>query len=52
MSRTFRKIPKKKWIRTPKYKHKFFTGESIKHIVTDWDDKPIAAIKEQDFQKS
>ena len=45
MARTYRNIPKN-WNRRPKYKHKLLVGESPKTIVTDYDDKPIAARKE------
>lgn len=33
-------------MRQPKHKHKLLAGQSAKTIVTDWDDKTIAAIKE------
>lgn len=47
MSKTHRNIPIQKWMRTPKYKHKLLAGQSIKTVVTDWDDNPIAALKEK-----
>lgn len=50
MSKTHRTIIKRKrginWMRTPKFKHKLLAGESMKSVTTDWDDKPIAALKE------
>ncbi len=45
MGKTFRTIPNN-WMRHPKYKHKLLAGEPRKQITTDWDDKPIAALKE------
>lgn len=46
MSKTYRTIPHK-WTRRPKYKHKLLAGDiPRKQITTDWEDKPIAALKE------
>jgi hypothetical protein len=36
-----------KWMRTPRHKHKLLAGEPAKQVVTNWDDKPIAALREQ-----
>jgi hypothetical protein len=47
MSRTYRKVPKHKWLRTPRYKWKLQAGISRKQVVTDFDDKGIAAKREQ-----
>ena len=50
MARTIRNITKQcgyvKWLRTPRYKHKLLAGESIKTIVDDWSDKPVAGNRE------
>ncbi len=51
MGKTYRKIPVRargvKWLRTPKYKGKLLDGTVPRRdIVTDYDDKPIAALKE------
>ena len=48
MSKTTRNVPpsKVKWLRTPKHKHKLLAGEPKKQVVTNWNDKPIAARKE------
>lgn len=45
MSDTHRTIPNN-WYRRPKYKHKLIAGEPRKQITTDWDDKPVAALRE------
>ena len=50
MARTRRNIPKQaqrvKWLRTPRYRWKLKAGLSPKVIVTDRDDKLIAARRE------
>jgi len=50
MSKTHRIIIKRKrginWMRNPKHKHKLLAGEPSKTVVTNWDDKPIAALEE------
>jgi hypothetical protein len=51
MGKTYRNIPSKKWTRTPRHKWKLASGKSPKDIVTNWDDKPIAANKEKYHRK-
>jgi hypothetical protein len=50
VSRTKRKIPKRghgiKWLRTPRHKWKLVAGIPTKQVVTDWDDKHVAAVDE------
>ena len=54
MARTRRNIPKRgkhdKWLRTPRYWWKLKAGLSPKVIVTDRDDKLIAARRETDHK--
>ena len=55
MARTRRNVPKQgkyeKWIRTPRYKWKLKAGGlKRKVIVTDWDDRRIAACRETDYR--
>lgn len=45
MARTYRSLPTH-WNRRPRYKHRLLAGESVKHVVTDYSDKPVAARKE------
>jgi hypothetical protein len=45
MSRTIRTLPKRT-LRQPKYKHKLLAGIPRKQVVTDYDDKPVAALYE------
>ena len=46
MSRTYRNVPVNKWHRTPRYKGKLVDGASRKRVVTEYDDKPVAGLKE------
>jgi hypothetical protein len=46
MGCTIRKFPLDKWMRTPRHKHKLLAGDKKGDIVTDYDDKPVAARKE------
>ena len=46
MAHTIRNVPSFKWNRTPRFKWKLLAGISRKNIVTNYDDKPIAARKE------
>lgn len=46
MAKTIRNIPKNKWMREPRHKHKLLAGESRKQVTTNWDDKPISARRE------
>lgn len=46
MAHTYRAVPNGKSMRTPRYRWKLLDGVSRKHIVDDWADKPVAALKE------
>lgn len=46
MSRTYRNLKESKSIHKPQYKWKLLAGKNHKQVITDWDDKPIAAVKE------
>lgn len=46
MSRTVRNVKYAKIHRKPCYKRLLLAGVPLKVITTDWDDKPVAAIKE------
>lgn len=46
MAHTLRKALHGKYLRTPKYRWKLLDTQSRGPVVTDWDDKPIAALKE------
>ncbi len=54
MSRTYRNLPnnagRSSYHRTPRHRHRLLAGESSKVVVTDWDDKPVAARKEAKHQ--
>ena len=45
MARTYRDIG---WsvYRRPRHRHRLLAGESKWLVVTEWDDKPVAAVKE------
>ena len=51
MGKTFRNIKYCNRFRNPKYKHKLLEGDSKGDIVTDYDDKPVAARKEGKYNK-
>lgn len=55
MSRTYRNIIQRpygpKWLRKPRYKGRLLAGVPRKQVVTDYDDKPIAALAEQPSAK-
>ena len=51
MGKTFRNIKHAGWNRSPKFKHKLLAGDSKGDIVTDYDDKPVAARKESKYNK-
>lgn len=63
MARTYRNIPTihrsggrsyPRFIRKPRFRWKLLAGIPVhsKHLVTDWDDKPIAALHEAKHQIS
>lgn len=51
MSDTYRNVPTS-WLRHPMYRWKLLSGIPRKQVVTDWDDKPVAAMKETRSRKT
>lgn len=51
MGKTRRNVDYAGYIRCPKFKHKLLAGDKKCDIVTNWDDKPIAARKESKYNK-
>ena len=51
MGKTHRNIKHAGFLRNPKYKHKLLAGDKKADIVTDYDDKPVAARKEGKYNK-
>ena len=51
MSRTYRTIIQRpygpKWLRKPRHKGRLLAGVPRKQVVTNYDDKPIAALRER-----
>lgn len=52
MARTYRNTKYCTHIRAPRYKWKLLAGYSRKTVTTDWDDKPVAAMKEVHNQRT
>lgn len=50
MARTYRNVPANKWTRTPRYKWKLTDGINSRHVITERDSKPVAAVKECRYQ--